>query len=732
MGGKKTGKGKGAGKKKGGARHGQGGGNAKGGNDYRGSTLSGPTQGSGTQNNNFLHTYAPVPTALASLPVVPPEFTGRDEDVEFLLRVLDPDPAAQDSGPAVAVLSGWGGVGKTTLVHVAGHRATERDWFTGVLLVNLRGYDPHPATAEDVLEALLRSMGVQPQHIPPTLMERETLYRSQLTARQNDGERFLVVADNASSVEQVRPLLPPGHHALLVTSRRSLPGLGRMRTVNLLQPEEAVALLGAALRKNDPDDRRIEEDPQAAQQVAVACGCLPLALQITAALLASDPDQPLAERAERLASAGRLEGINDGERSLRATFDQSLEHLPPQQAELFRLLSLNAGPDISTAAAVVLTAQPEATTEHLLGQLAAAHLIERGTVRGRWQMHDLLREYALHQANAQSDRSRPSRRRFDQARSRLTDYYVHTTEAANIHLQPPGRAVVAPLFLDHRAALVWLDAERENLIATAHAEGTTHATSRLGFGLGRYLEQRRRLQDLITLRALALDACKAHGDSVNLPAAWNNLGSALGELHRYAEAITAHETARTLCRETGDRNGEAGAWNNLGNALRELHRYDEAITAHETARTLHQETADRNGEAGAWNNLGNTLRELHRYDEAITAAETARTLHQEAGDRHGEAIAWNNLGTALRGVEQYEQAVEAGSRAAELLTEANDLFRAGEAYGELAVTLTAAGADLGRVSQAWSQSADAYTRAGAAEEAEASRTNAAHPPPYEP
>ncbi|GAA2483780.1 AfsR-like transcriptional regulator TcrA [Streptomyces thermolineatus] len=684
-------------------------------NDFRAGHFSGPAQGSGTQYNTFVQQYAPVPTALASLPPLPPEFTGRDEDLAFLLDVLAPD---QDARPAVAVLAGLPGVGKTTLAHAAGHAAQKQNWFTGVLLVGLRGYDPTPARPEEVLDALLRSMGVPAEHIPPTAAEREALYRSQLDARARTGERLLVIADNASSVEQVRPLLPPGRHGLLVTSRRSLPGLGRLRSLNLLQPEDAVALLDAALKNADPEDCRVEDDPEAAERVSLACGCLPLALQITAALLVADPGQPLAERADRLThSEGRLEGLDDGERSLRAAFDQSLDRLPPQQADLFRLLSLNAGPDISTAAVTALTGQSQQVTEHLLGQLATAHLIQRSAIRGRWQMHDLLRDYAAQQAAAHTAASRPARRRYEQARARLVDHYLRTAEAADTHFRSPAEGIPAPLFEDRNQALEWLDAERANLIATARTEGATSKAARLAFAVGRYLEWRRRLQDSVAIRALALDACRETGDDRNEAGAWNNLGATLQEVRRFDEAITAHETARTLYQQSDDTNNEATTWNNLGNALRELQRFDEAITASETARTLYQQSGDADGEAGAWNNLGLALQEVRRFDEAITAHETACALYQQSGDTHGEAIAWNNLGTAFRGLQRFPEAVAAGKRAIEMLREAEDSFRTGEALGELATTLTAAQVDAVEVRAVWLSAAEAYEQANATQEA---------------
>ncbi|MGD3107537.1 tetratricopeptide repeat protein [Streptomyces sp. YGL11-2] len=115
---------------------------------------------------------------------------------------------------------------------------------------------------------------------------------------------------------------------------------------------------------------------------------------------------------------------------------------------------------------------------------------------------------------------------------------------------------------------------------------------------------------------------------------------------------------------------------------------------------------------------------MRRFDEAITAHETARTLFHEQGDTHGEATAWNNLGTVLRAQQRFHEAATAGERAAALLDAAKDPFRAGEALGELAVTLTAADADAAEVRSVWLRAAAAYERANAAAEAENARAEA--------
>ncbi|MEU6308614.1 tetratricopeptide repeat protein [Streptomyces chartreusis] len=626
--------------------------------------------GSGTQYNTFVHEYAPTPSALASLPELPAEFAGREEDVAFLLDILDPGSGVER--PAI-VVAGMGGVGKTTLAHAAGHKSLQRKWFTGVLLVNLHGYDPQPAQAEQALDSLLRLLGVPSKHIPPTGPEREVFYRSHLAERGKEGERLLVVADNASSAAQVKPLLPPAPHGVIVTSRKALPGVGRPRSLHQLQPEDAVVLLDLALREAHPNDQRVKEDGEAAECIAIACGCLPLALQIVAAQLIQDPGQPLAERADRLSSSeGRLDSINDGERDLRTVFDQTLDSLIPQQQDLFRMLALNAGPDISTAAAAALTHQSETVTDSQLGQLAATHLIERSPLRGRWQMHDLLRDYAQDRAQAHCQENRTARRKYEHAHQRLADYYVRSAENADTHISTSSHFKPSPVFPGRDEALVWLDAEWLNLIATAHAQAPSEITARISFSLRDYLEWRHRSQDVLAISALALDTCRTLGDKKNEPGAWNNVGSALERLYRHDEALTAYRNALELATEANETHNQAAAWNGIGNTLHSLHRYEEALGGYQKALEIAEQTHEAHGRTITLNNIGSTLETLHRYDEALNSYHSAFDLAEQTHDTDSQSAAWNHIGNALEGLNRYDEALIEYQKALELAIKTNN------------------------------------------------------------
>ncbi|MGW0828166.1 ATP-binding protein [Streptomyces sp. NPDC002845] len=667
-------------------------------------------------------TRAAAPEAMASLPPRPGGFTGRGEETDALLRALDPGgPQSRDSTAIlVAAVSGLGGIGKTALAVETAHLACGKGWFPGgVLFVDLHGYDEEPVTADQALQSLLRALGVPPEHIPATADERAVLYRSALAQRAQERGAVLLLADNASSPDQVRPLLPGDtRHRVLVTSRDRLPQLGaRLLPLDQLTPEAAYELLDLALRIADPHDSRVTDDPEVAGRLAALCGHLPLALQIAAALLAEDTGMPVAELVDELtkshdASHDRLvhlDDLYDGERSVRAAFELSYRRLLPDQARLLRLLALAPGPDASDEAVAALVGADVSPVRDLK-DLARAHLVERGSGRGRWRLHDLVRAFGVGVVAGDAGLWEEG----EEAQVRVLGFYLRWTAAADARLRwLPGR-VEPERFGDRGEALAWLDSERAGLVAAvswAREERYAEAAVRLAEHLAVYLDWRRYFDDLTTVARAAREAAHRAGDRHGEAMAWNNLGNALQETGRVEEAVEALTRAGDLLQAAGDRHGGL-AWNNLGLALREAGRVEEAVEAHTRARDLDQAAGDRHGEAMAWNNLGSALQEAGRVEEAIEARTRARDLLQAAGDRHREASAWNNLGLALREGGRVEEAVEAHGKALAIYREFEDWYGAGTVLQNLAVAHVAAH----RPAEARAhllQAADAYTRADA-------------------
>ena len=266
----------------------------------------------------------------------------------------------------------------------------------------------------------------------------------------------------------------------------------------------------------------------------------------------------MGDEVRRLEALRYDDGSGTSAPSVAAAFELSYRQLDEAAARVFRLLSVNPGPDVSTAAAAVLADLPVSEVRRVLGQLVRAHLVEAGAgAAGRWRMHDLLRLYAsqLSDAHAEADRQ-------EQARDRLLRYYLDTARAADAHLRAlPGMPVPAD-FTGQDDALAWLDAERPSLIAAvtmAASTGREQIAMRLPLNLAAYLYRRRRFDDWLATTMISRDAARRLGDKGNEAAALTNLGSLLRKMRRFEEAISACQDAAAIFRETGDRHGEGMA-----------------------------------------------------------------------------------------------------------------------------------------------------------------------------
>jgi hypothetical protein len=339
-----------------------------------------------------IHVAAPPGSVLRQLPADTALFTGRDDELDRLLALVE--RARSEGTPGTVVISaidGMGGIGKTALAIRAAHRLAGR-FPDGQLFIDLYGFtqgsDPHDPS--DALVTLLSSLGVSPGRIPADLDARAALYRDRLA-----GSRTLILLDNAASEAQVRPLLPAAHTCLvLVTSRRRLKALDDALPLPLdvLAPGEAVALLRKAARLDD----RPQDEPLLAR-VAELCGHLPLALLIAGALLRTGGNAwNLPVLIDRLAARQpgcELAGYTDEFRSVEAVFDLSYRNLPADQQLLFRRLGLLPGPEIDAHAAAALLATDLDNAGRLLQRLAD-HSLLAGARPGRYRLHDLVRAHA--------------------------------------------------------------------------------------------------------------------------------------------------------------------------------------------------------------------------------------------------------------------------------------------------------------------------------------------------
>ena len=634
---------------------------------------------------------APAP---AQLPADVPPFVGRHGELADLDGVLiaEQEDGADDPSAAVAlaIVSGTAGVGKTALAIRWAHRA-RRHFPDGQLYVDLRGYDAAPPVQPGhALTGFLRALGVAGDAVPVDIDDRAALYRSTL-----HGRRLLIVLDNASSAEQVRPLLPGRSScAVLVTSRDSLGGLvarhgARRLDLDLMPLDHAVDLLGQLVGP------RVEAEPGATRELAEQCVRLPLALRVAAELVNVHTDVQLADLVRDLADQQRrLEFLDAGDpqAAVRRVFSWSYRGLTAGAARAFRLAGLHPGPNFDIFALAALAGTDLWPARRLADELVRAHLVQR-CERGQYAMHGLLRAYA---ADLATELDPPTQRRT--ALANLYDHYLRAAAAAMDTLHPAERhwrprvaapRIPVPEVARPDGAQAWLEREWPNLqaaIASAAAGGWLgHAVSQT-LMLPRFMDGSGRYVDSMAIHDCALWAARQAGDAVGEARLLIDAAQLCVNTGRHATADDKLREAIALTARVDDRAGAARAWQALGNALLWRGRYEEAAAAQRRALEGFTALGDRFGQAVALGSLGHTDLRRHDYESAGRYLADAAAILRAVGDRTRLARALGNLGYVRLRQRRFTDAAGHLESARRLFSEIGDRVshaRAVDALGEV-------------------------------------------------
>lgn len=572
---------------------------------------------------------------LCQLPADTADFVGREAEIAELTALLR--AGEERLSPPIVIVSGLPGIGKTTLaVHLA--HLLRADYPDGQLFVRLGQDERGPREPGELLDVLLRSLGIDGAAIPASADERARLLRQRLADRA-----VLVVLDEAVEEAQLRHLLPgTPRGAVLVTSRSRLPALeGAVRlTLDLPGEQDARRLLE---RVAGPD--RIGMAPGAAEQILRSCGRLPLAIRVAGARLATRPVWPVSELATRLAGRG-LDELVVGGLDVRATFEPSYAALPEPARHAFRLLGLAGldsvaewsvaallgppGPDPGTA----LSGPPGPGTGAVPGRPrgsgepgAAAHgrgadvaaygleadaaletLVARGMLTStevdgagqpRYRLHDLLRVYARERAEAEES---PARRR--EALTRHVLECLRRTRAATrrmpIPLSPPYPREPDPDAVpDVRASAAWMAAERRTLmlaLTTAAGLGLVAAAAELAHHLTGYLLMDRFLDDAEQVQRIVIGM----GDECATLRARLLLATVHIERGRYERGEAECAALLADLGRAGDLHGAAYALISRAAARHGMGRLDEALADAYASLDLLAAHDDTAGLAYAW------------------------------------------------------------------------------------------------------------------------------------
>ena len=203
---------------------------------------------------------------VGNIPQLPPGFQPRPDLQAELSRAA--------AGVSVVHATTWApGVGKTQLV-AAYARAKQAAGWRLVAWVNAENADSLLAG----LAAIADSAGLREGGSWPDTSDAGRAVRDRLEA---DGNRCLIVFDNASDPDVLRPFVPAaGKARVLITSNwRSMASLGTSVLVDVFTAEEALAFLAG---------RTGLADDSGAAAVAAELGYLPLALAVAAAAISEE------------------------------------------------------------------------------------------------------------------------------------------------------------------------------------------------------------------------------------------------------------------------------------------------------------------------------------------------------------------------------------------------------------------------------------------------------------
>lgn len=353
-----------------------------------------------------------TPVARFELPSQP-LFIGREQESERLTELLA--QAEREGGPAMVVISGPSGVGKTALA-TSFARSISPHYPDGCFVTrfgdvadeNAHGLEPD-SSSEPLWDLLERLRG--PADSKAATAPRDTAALAHHVAGETVQRRVLIVVDEVSDEAQIHPLLSIGPgSAVIVVARGRLVGFETAARLELgpLETDSAVALLGRLIGADG--ERRVADERQAAERVVRRAGNLPLAIRIIGAALVDSPYWSLTRMLAQL-------DVSDGG-SPAHPLDLPFALLSDEERDAVRLLGMldtyvvepwmftalwRAFPRVDESA--VEDAEDAETTEEttlrLLDALARTRILERqtsgATVTPRYRMSEEVFAHARRQ-----------------------------------------------------------------------------------------------------------------------------------------------------------------------------------------------------------------------------------------------------------------------------------------------------------------------------------------------
>ncbi len=563
----------------------------------------------------------PPPDPARTLPMIG-DFIGRANELRQLSETLPQQ--------RVMVLYGPGGIGKSRLAAQAA--AESADHFPGgvwwVALVGL-------TSSRQIIPAIITALELEVACVDDPL--------ERLVATLRD-QRTLIVLDNLDHLNH--------GPAIITTLLNRIPSLSMLITATILPPipdalvipiqgltiptsaqgtaadtSEAVQLFLYQARRANPHFMLTDQNRSAIVRICRLVEGMPLGIELAAAQISyATCDEIAQDLATNLLALSTPNTTDTQPHGLTAVIERFWSLLGyHEQATLARLGVFRGGFRSDAAGSIA------GASAFFLHALTASGYLRRDAT-GRYELHELLRQYALQQLARNPDEH-------TQVSNQHCAYYTAFAEQRT------------DLLLSTRSAHDDIHAEYDNLrsawewaIATQRPADLNAASLpllRYSLAAGLMAEYLAMLEDAVSeLEQVQLNTpvtrCLANLHAYR--------ASALYSISRYSEAIMATERARVLANSVNDAGAEAYALFVLGNVLLVQTEFAAAHSHFGQALALAHVAGLRWHEASILTSQAYAANSLRRYAEARTALQQALAIFQAIGALRDEATALNALG----------------------------------------------------------------------------------------
>ncbi|MBN1399415.1 MAG: tetratricopeptide repeat protein, partial [Anaerolineae bacterium] len=524
---------------------------------------------------------APLP--LHQLPPPPADFVGREEELRELLD------AVQQGGARLLAIRGLGGMGKTSLALMLGEQL-EPLYPDAQLYIEMRGTEAQPLAPAEAMAQVVRAY-YPLASLPEGEQVLRATYRSVL-----HGQRALLLLDNVRDRAQVEALVPPSTCLLLITSRQhfSLAGVHALDLGGIALPEAARLLQAIVPRLGEHE----------AEELAHACGRLPLALRVAGSALAEHEDLSPAAYVRRL----RLDhaGLPAELQPVEASLALSDALLSGTLRERWHALSVFPETFERAGAGAVWGIERATEAQDTLSELLRYSLIEFNRATERYRLHDLTRAYG---------RARLGQAAQEQTAERHAAHYAGVLREVAEAFSRGGEGTLPAL---SRLDREWANIGAGQAWAAAHSGAPEDAGERAARLCCDYA---------VSIRPnCQLDSYAGGRLDIRLHSAWC-------------------QTGLTAARRLGDRSTEATCLGFLG--ILAAQSDPRSAKEHlEQALQIAQAIGDAHLEGWTLRFLGEAYYALGETEGTASSARQSLAIAEEIGDHALEVAALRQLGTA--------------------------------------------------------------------------------------